>query len=381
NENWLWCGAFCGFCIGTKYFGWLVFGFLGVWFLVWMLQKRDFSVRKLALFALPALIFGAPWYVRNMIWTGNPVFPFAYGIFGGEGWTAQMAADYDASQAIYGFGKSAFDALWVFWRLAMTPLNFRQPFWPLSDEVVAGGKTGLFEVAGLALSSFPGPAVFALGLPALLGRKKPLSIVLATSLFAFLMVFWFVTSQQIRYLLPALGLLALVGGWGAAQNGSRFRVARWVGGAGLGLWLLFAPAWLVWHNRGSFGVLSGAQTPENYLRGFSGFESMRWASNNTPPDAKFAVYGEPRTFYLHRNHFWADDPHNNLIAYATLQNGAQLALALKNLGATHVLWNTAPGKNGGVFGPPQPVMDDAIARGDLGLLYEDRRGYRIYVLR
>ncbi len=32
EKSWLlWCGAFCGFCLGTKYLGALTFGWLGFW--------------------------------------------------------------------------------------------------------------------------------------------------------------------------------------------------------------------------------------------------------------------------------------------------------------------------------------------------------------
>lgn len=389
GQNWLWSGAFCGFCLGSKYFGWLIFGFLGLWFLVESFKSRSFSVRRLACFAVPALIFGAPWYIRNVFWTGNPVFPFAYGLFGGRGWSAQMAADYDASQAIYGFGKSLSDIILLPWRVAMTPLNVGVfgnqpkglPFWPLEYSPVQSPMEGLFEVRGLFVNIFPGPALFALGLPALFARNKPRPIALCAGFFAFLWLFWLVTSQQIRYLMPALGLLALVGGWGAAQNGPRFRFAGLVGGIGLTLWLLFSPALLTWRARDTFPVLTGAESGEAYLRRTFGsnYDAMNWANTNTPRGAKFAVYGEPRCFYLNRPYFWADDAHNNLIDYSKVGSGAALATALKSLGASYVLWNADAAGNGGAFGPPQPLMDEAIAGGQLRLLY-DERGYRIYSL-
>lgn len=380
DARWLWCGAFCGFALGSKYFGWLIFGFLGVWLLVAGARAQTLSARRLALFACPALLIGLPWYARNALWTGNPVFPFAFGIFGGRGWTSAMAAAYDASQTIYGFGITPLDAAWLPWRLALTPLGAGQPFWPLSNAPAANGKTGLFEVAGLALSSFPGPAVWALGVPALaLRRARGLRV--SGALFVFLLLFWFVSSQQIRYLLPALGLLALLGGAFWAQHASQWRLARWVGNAGLVAWLVFAPVWLAMSARPSWGVLSGAQSPAAYLsRALPGYDAMQWATRNTPPNAKFAVYGEPRCFYLDRAYFWADDEHNNLIDYAHLRNGADFARALRSLGATHLLWNADAARNGGVFGPPSALMQTAIARGDLIPLTE-LRGYRIYALR
>lgn len=103
---------------------------------------------------------------------------------------------------------------------------------------------------------------------------------------------------------------------------------------------------------------------------------MQWASTHTPAEARIALYGEPRGFYLNRDYFWADDPHNNLIDYAKVRSGADLVSALRALGATHVLWNRTPGENGGAFGPPAQITE-AIDRGLLMPLYESR-GYTLY---
>ncbi len=378
------CGAFCGFCLGTKYFGALIFGFLGLW-LLFSVRKtaqnpfdRMVWRRNLAFFTLSALILGGFWYARNIVWTGNPVFPFAYRLFGGQGWTAQMARDYDISQAIYGFGKTPIDLVWLPWRLAMSPLNFGQPLWPLATPPLQNGLTGAFEVQGLLLSSFPGPALFAFGVPALFLANKPRPIVLVTAFFSFLLAFWFLTSQQIRYLIPALGMLALIGGWGIVQIAPRLRFASKIGAAMLALWLLFAPYWLVQNNRVAWDVISGAQTPTAYLRRtFSGFDAMEYANQNTPKNAKFAVFGESRCFYLDRNYFWGDDLHNNLIPFEKIQNGADFARALRSLGTTHVLANTDAGRNGGGIAPPQSLIDQALEAGKLNLVTE-LRGYRIY---
>ncbi len=394
-HNLAWSGAFCGFCLGTKYFGWLILGFLGIWLLVETARlKSQAGGRGILLFGLTALAIGGAWYARNWVWVGNPVYPFAYGLFGGRGWTAQMARIYDDSQAIYGFGRSPLDLLMLPFRLAMTPLNVGgfervgvagQPWWPLIPgpvySPVENPKNGLFDVLGLLLVTFPGPAIFAFGLPALLGRAKPRPITLAASLFVFLWVFWALTSQQVRYLFPALALLSVVAGWGTAQWAPKLPIARWIGGAGLVAWLGFAPLFIAYSARGNFGVISGAQTPDDYLtRTFSGYGAMQWINANAPADARVAIYGEPRDFYLNRPYFWADDPHNELIAYPTIATGAQLAAALKGQGATYILWNAEPARNGGVFGPPQPQFDQMVSSGAAEFLI-DIRGCRVYRLR
>lgn len=395
-HNLAWSGAFCGFCLGTKYFGWLILGFLGVWLCVETLKtKPDNGARGIVLFAVCALIIGGAWYARNWIWVGNPVYPFAFGLFGGRGWTAEMARLYDESQAIYGFGRSPADLIFLPFRLAMTPLNVSnfqtpgsppflsgQPFWPLIPGPTELPKTGMFDVLGLFFSTFPGPAIFAFGLPALLARNKPRPILLAASLFIFLWIFWALTSQQVRYLFPALALLSVVGGWGIAQYAPKLTLARWIGGAGLAAWLLFAPLFVALQSRSSWKVIGGAQTPENYLtRTFSGYSAMEYINENAPADARVAVYGEPRDFYLKRSYFWADDAHNELIDYPKVSTGAQLAAALKAQGATYVLANFEAARNGGAFGPPQSLFDEMIRSGAAELMSDNGRGYRVYRLK
>ena len=387
-REWAWSGAFCGFCLGTKYFGWLILGFLGVWLCVQTVRDKT-GARPLIYFGASALILGLGWYARNWIWTGNPVFPFAYGAFGGQGWTAQMARRYDDSQAIYGFGHSLTDLIMLPWRLATTPLNVGQPWWPLLPGAAPAPLTGLFETPGLFLQIFPGPALFAFGIPALLARAKPRPILLAASLFGFLWVFWALSSQQVRYLFPALALLSVVAGWGIAQFAPRLPLARWIGGALLVAWLMFAPVLTVWCARGSWQVIGGAQTPAAYLaRNFAGYDAMQRINTDLPPAARVAIYGEPRDFYLQRDYFWADDGHNTLLDYSQIRSGAQLADALEKQGATYVLWNAGTldprtgtvNLNGGAFGPPQPLFDEMVNARRAQFLFE-KHGYRVYELK
>ena len=141
-------------------------------------------------------------------------------------------------------------------------------------------------------------------------------------------------------------------------------------------WLAFVPALTAWRLRDVIPVALGQENPEVYLtRSFAGYAAQKWASENTPENAYFAIYGEPRNFYLKRKYFWADDAHNNLIDYSQIQNGAQLVAALKKLGATHVFWNTRAAQNGG-FGDAPPQMTDALERGLVSEIHE-ARGYRV----
>lgn len=375
-----WCGAFCGFCLGTKYLGALIFGFILLWFLGDMAARRKFEIRPSALLVGLTVVLGGVWYWRNWSWTGNPVYPFAYEIFGGKGWSVAMAKAYTADQQKFGFGRSISDLLWSPWRLAMTPLNALQglqPFWPLPTPVVDPSHSGLFETLGMMVQSVIGPSLLAFGLPVVFMRRKPPILGVALWCFAFLGLFWFLTGQYLRYLLPGFALLCLAAGWGIERLQQRSTPLRWTSLLALVACLLFAPGWTLFNAQYMLPVVTGTESPTDYLtRSVSSYPAMQWIAANTPADAVFAVYGEPRCFYLQRNYFWADDPHNNLIDYAKVHSGADLVNALRGLSATYVLWNTRAAQNAGFGGPPAQI-NEAIDKGLLQLENETR-GYQIY---
>ncbi len=49
---------------------------------------------------LGALFTAGPWLVRNAAFTGNPVYPFAYSLFGGKAWSASQAEQWSRGHAL-----------------------------------------------------------------------------------------------------------------------------------------------------------------------------------------------------------------------------------------------------------------------------------------
>ena len=93
-------GIFTGLCLGTKYNGMLIAFLLGLVVLILPLRtaKNGFDTKSpppikakkrqtfwllgnAALFCAIALAVYSPWMIRNYVWTGNPVYPMAGGIF------------------------------------------------------------------------------------------------------------------------------------------------------------------------------------------------------------------------------------------------------------------------------------------------------------
>ena len=85
TRNLLVAGIMAGLACGVKYTAVpMVLGALGLSLLVLMIATRDAGRwwRGLALYGLAGALIASPWLIRNVIWTGNPVFPLAMKAFG-----------------------------------------------------------------------------------------------------------------------------------------------------------------------------------------------------------------------------------------------------------------------------------------------------------
>jgi len=86
REGWLALAAvFAGSAAGTKYHGLFFVAAFAAGLAV--AAPRGRKLRSLLRFSAIALMVLAPWYVRILVYTGNPVFPFVPRLFGASAWT------------------------------------------------------------------------------------------------------------------------------------------------------------------------------------------------------------------------------------------------------------------------------------------------------
>lgn len=68
----------------------------------WLIVSRT-AIRQRLLgavaFTVGCVVAFSPWLARNAVFTGNPIYPFAYEIFGGAGWSAERASQWEAGHA------------------------------------------------------------------------------------------------------------------------------------------------------------------------------------------------------------------------------------------------------------------------------------------
>jgi hypothetical protein len=84
QSAWLYTSAMlAGFGLGIKYSAGIAIVFLGVMFLVESFLRRQEPavtvVKRVLLFSAILAIVASPWFVKNLVWFGNPVYPFITG--------------------------------------------------------------------------------------------------------------------------------------------------------------------------------------------------------------------------------------------------------------------------------------------------------------
>ena len=163
----------------------------------------------------PAMLLLVPWGLKTWAFTGNPVYPFLYSWWGGPEWSRELGGQLAQWQRGIGMGRGWLDYLLLPFRVAAE----------------GGSGYGHFDgrISILWLALVP--------LAAFLSRGRPLmarSLGVAGTYF----VLWALSSQQMRFLLPILPLLAIAGALALFEVTRRLQVtfqpfARWVIAVGL----------------------------------------------------------------------------------------------------------------------------------------------------
>lgn len=335
-------GLMGGLALGTKMTALGSVGLLAV-LLVWeAVRRRPVRFAEIAICVGIAVVVGTPWYIKTYVYTGNPVYPYFYEIFGGRNWTAENARIYREAQLAFGMGREPY-------QLLMSPFNLTFYWNRFFDPLPFVGSPGFVYLAGLI------PLLFVRRLPDV-GRWWVLFSLVS-------LVLWFVLMQQVRYLMTIFPLVSLWCGWLAVQGDCRWTaramqvaIVLQVLWCAVGISPLWSRSLTVW-SEGASAYL------ERALPGL--WQACDWINRNTPREAGVILYDETRGFYLQRRYLWGNPGHHTLIDYNSFTDGDMLVRALHRMGYQVVLQNLA-------FVPPgaesehwRRLLTDAVARGAL----------------
>jgi hypothetical protein len=230
-------------------------------------------------FAAPVVLLWLPWLVKSAVLTGNPVYPFLYGTFGGPDWSASLAERFASWQRSIGMGRSALDYV-------LLPVR-----------VTTSGGPGYDRFGGAI-----GGHWLAVALLGLAGLRNPLARagMLASAVYFAL---WAAGSQQARFLIPILAPLALAGAIGALELAERAaaRRARPVLAALLVVAVVHAVIAMRGHVERAAALLPRFAGGAQALREAARAPADRFVAG-LPPDARLLLLNTNQGFFLERDY-------------------------------------------------------------------------------
>jgi len=328
-------GCYAGFCLATKYTAVVSVGIITVYGYQ-TLSKNFFNLKPLRqayLFLLPALILFAPWLVKNILFTGNPVYPAFYGFFGGQDMSAEMY------QTINRFSHPSHIS-GIFSGL------FTHPFALLFPAAWQESPYGTGWNFGPGLAGFV-PLIF-------FCRKIPSRI--QKTAFAALLLFitWNCTFLMARFLFPAIIFLLIVS---AGALSSLIRAfPSWTAGFIRTVFILYtftglAMGFYTVNNwTGSLGPGFIREPDDRYLlrQMIDNEQALLYSlpvytyiNKNLKPEAKILVIGDAQHLYLRRRHVYTYLSATTPYDIFRNQKGKpfEIAEVLAARGITHIVYH------------------------------------------
>jgi hypothetical protein len=279
-------GILGGFMLGIKYTAILPSATL----LLVPAFTRSWTWRRILLMTAVAVAVFAPWLIKNQAYVGNPVYPLMEGTFGGANWDETQTRELVSWQRSMGMGRSVLDYV-------LLPIRISLMGKPGSNYTRFDGTLSPVLLVLVPLACFR--------------RKRTTTMMLLMA--AAGLVFWALTSQQIRFLIPAIGLGAVLAGVGLAN------LRAWAGPRALQallviLFLVLASSLFVpdQYGRPLLSVVYGDRLPaalgledrDEFLgRSVQSYSLFREMNKQLPAGTPVFLAWENRGYYLDRPYF------------------------------------------------------------------------------
>ena len=302
-----------GFVAGWKYTGLWLIGALALSLLA--SQGLRVATRLAFIFTGAAICVAAPWYLRNALVIGDPLFPVLSGLSG----------DADARWAIERLRRDV-PSLGISW---MAIQALAEGLAHNLDRFGVGAEMGLLMPLGfLAL------LVGALRVPYL----RPWAV----TVIAYIPI-WMGQTNVIRYLYPIYPFSALGTAW---ATGLLLKRVRRPGPAIVALLILaVTPLWqsvrvldTLYVGRDVTELFSGTLSDSEYLaRRLAYYPATQWLNHNTPIDTQVLYLGETRLLYLDRRVRFSSAYDVNQITHLLPSPPDRLIRQLRAQGITHIV--------------------------------------------
>jgi 4-amino-4-deoxy-L-arabinose transferase-like glycosyltransferase len=363
-------GILSGMAMSVKYTGLTSLVVASVLVLVTAVRARADYRRwlvGLSVLILVAVAFASPWYLKNLAYTGNPIYPY---IFGGQGWN-QLRNTWLTSIG-----------------MRMSPLQLLLLPWDITVLGTQGTEAFDATISPYFLAVLP--------LALFVRRKHRMLLPLVISSLT-IYVLWIAAGAatystfvlRTRILLPCFAPLSILAAYVVHSlkelDRKAFSLQRFVLMAiAIGLVINLISQGLAFIGGDPLLFVVGGESREAYLRRHLAdghYDALSQINTSLPSSAKVVFFWEPRSYYCQRQCL-PDVVFDRFSQLAlTYDSAEEIAMALHREGISHVLVNErwlALRSHEGLFTEGQRELFHRLVEHHLAPVYVDNGLYTLY---
>jgi len=351
--NWFLISSFCmGMALGSKYnalIAWFILNLILMYSYVRDTHRQMATLQYGIMFFVVAVLVASPWYLKNYLQTGNPFYPLFESFF--QSLHHQPVQEILHRQAIEKTGQVSF--------FQMREVMYGETFWEtllIPIRMFFQGQDNNYRYFQGVLNP-----ILILFLPFSLIKKKFRRDAFLFGLFSvfFIIMAYFLTEKQVRYILPVIPLLAILAVIGIKnladwlsdepllrlpKNAGRIANVVFLGSVSA----LLAFNFIYLKNRINIikplPYVLGKETREAFLRRhLLHYDAVAYINNNLPDDANvFTMFLGRRGYYLNRS--YKNEPSfgmntiNQMVTSST--NEEKFVEYIRSMNVTHILMRT-----------------------------------------
>jgi len=307
-------GIMVGLAIGVKYSGVICLIILSVFIIMTKSKIPVKAVKELSIFSFIGLLLVSPYLIKNLIFVGNPVYPFLYKFFGGENWSDFNTQRFIQEMTHYG---------------------------PSSPGILRYLVLPFFITCDWHTGDIPIGPLLLLYLPFLFFIKNVDRVVKYLLMFCGLyFFFWTISSMVVRFLFPCIVLLCPVVAYVIKEIRKSFLFELPIVIALiLNIYTLYTaigehPEFYL-ENKTREEKLLLAEPVKDY------YNVIKFINEKLPQESKILFIGEPRRYYCEKEVLTSSELDTAIISKLVKEshNIKELLYKLKDLKITHVLYN------------------------------------------
>ena len=331
-KNMFLIGLITGWLPAIKYTGLIYLGVISL-ILLWIYRKESYRQMVVCFSAFGlGVLPGFCWMIWNWVALGNPVYPFAWSIFGGSGWSDYSSKTFSMFMDNFGMGRELLDYIFLPSRLA---------FSGKLDTMYFDGAVGPFLLIFICF------AIMSLFLKMESEIKKT---IIRFMIFAAVISasFFFFGTQQSRFWLPAQMLICICAA-PAMDHCLRYIRDKAVIRNIFIVLMVSSLCWNYyyltkrWFEIGIYKPFLGLESEDSFLkRKVPGYSVINYINASLPDSSRiFCVWTGTYAYYMDRQYysdtFLEDVKWKNSINESA--DGKELSVKLKSLGFTHIFIN------------------------------------------